>query len=98
VGVRSCAVSFVSASGVKHSAEVQAESLYEAAVEGVRAISEQWGQEPGPLTPISVEVKPPPVIHNLTLRQIRQWIGTNATSPKDKLAKQRLKGRLGEWG
>jgi hypothetical protein len=96
--VRACAVSFIGDAGVKHSAEVQAESLYEAALEGVRAISQQWGQEPGPLTPISVEVKPPPVTHNLTLRQIRQWIGTNAISPKDKLAKERLKERLGDWG
>jgi hypothetical protein len=96
--VRACAVSFVSTSGVKHAVEIQAESLYEAAVEGVRAIAEQWGQEPGPLTPINVEVKPPPVTHNLTLRQIRQWTGSNAISPKDKLAKEHLKERLGDRG
>lgn len=96
--MRACAVSFIGTSDTKHSAEVHAESLYEAAVEGVRAISEQWGQEPGPLTPISVEVKPPPITHNLTLRQVRRWTATSATSPKKKLAKERLKERLGDWG
>lgn len=92
--MRKCAVSFVGGSGVKHSAEVEAESLYEAAVEGICAISGQWGHEPALLTPIVVEVKPPPVSHQLTLQQIRSWLESASPSPKDKMMKERLKHRL----
>ena len=83
---------------MKHSAEVQAESLYEAAVEGIRAISEQWGQEPGAMTPIVVEVKPPPVAHQLTLRQIHSWLESTSAGPRDAVMKQRLKERLSNVG
>jgi len=37
--VRICRVSFTTTSGIRHSAEIQADSLYEAAVEGIKAIS-----------------------------------------------------------
>ena len=61
--VRICRVSFTTTSGIRHSAEIQADSLYEAAVEGIQAISQQWGEQPGPTTPIAVEVKAPAVQH-----------------------------------
>jgi hypothetical protein len=37
-------------SGVSHTAEVSAESLFEAAVLGVKAISQEWGQKPALMT------------------------------------------------
>jgi len=47
--VRICRVSFTTTSGIRHSAEIQADSLYEAAVEGIKAISQQCGaSSPGP--------------------------------------------------
>jgi hypothetical protein len=57
--VRICRVSFTTTSGIRHSAEIQADSLYEAAVEGIKAISHQWGEHPGLVTPIAIEVKAP---------------------------------------
>jgi len=92
--VRICRVSFTTTSGIRHSAEIQADSLYEAAVEGIKAISQQWGEQPGPITPIVVEVKAPAVQHELTLKQIRQWLDGASNSPKDKVAKDRLRQRL----
>jgi hypothetical protein len=92
--VRICRVSFTTTSGIRHSAEIQADSLYEAAVEGIKAISQQWGEQPGPVTPIVVEVKAPAVEHELTLKQIQQWLDGTCNSPKDKLTKDRLRQRL----
>lgn len=89
-----CRVWFTDSSGVRHLAEVQAESMYEAAVEGVSMIASQWGEQPGLITPITVEVKAPAVQHQLTLKQIRQWLESTCHSPKEKVTKERLRQRL----
>jgi hypothetical protein len=73
---------------------VTAESLYEAAILGIRAISEQWASEPAPVTTISVHVKAPPVSHEITWKQVRQWLDTTCAGPREKLAKERLKAML----
>ena len=62
----------------------------------IKAISEQWGEQPGPVTPIAVEVKAPTITHELTLKQIQQWLESVCVSPKDRLTKDRLRQRL--WG
>jgi hypothetical protein len=80
--MRICRVSFTTTPGIRHSAGIQADSLYEAAVEGIKAISQRWGEQPGPLTPIAVEVKAPTITHELTLKQIQQWLESGCNSPK----------------
>src|SRR5687767_1240583 len=65
---RACRVSFTDEQGTQHTAEVTAESLYEAALFGLEAISETWAEQPGVNTPISVSIVP--VFHHVTLRQI----------------------------
>ena len=74
--------------------EIQADSLYEAAVEGIKAISQQWGEQPGLITPIAVEVKGPTITHELTSKQIRHWLDGGSNSPKDMVTKNRLRQRL----
>jgi hypothetical protein len=73
---------------------VTAESLYEAAVLGIKAISEQWAQEPAAMTRLEVEVKAPPVRHEITVRQVRQWLDGTCASPKERVLKERLKAML----
>jgi hypothetical protein len=92
--LRSCTVAFTDSTGVRHTAEVTAESLYEAAALGIKAISEQWASEPGLMTSISVEVRAPAVSHEVTLRQLRQWVDGTCTGPREALLKQRLKAVL----
>ena len=94
MNVRIRRVSFTTTSGFRHSAEIQADSLYEATVEGIKAISQEWGEQPGPATPIAVEVKAPTIIHELTLKQIQQWLESGCNSPKEKVTKDRLRKRL----
>lgn len=89
-----CLVSFEDSEGVRHTAEVTAETLYEAAVLGIRAISLQWAEEPRLLTKIAVEVKAPAVRHELTFKCLKEWIDRPAGSPRDSLQRGRLKALL----
>lgn len=92
--LQTCTVSFAGSSGVRHIAEVSAETLFEAAVLGVKAISQQWGEEPGVGTRIEVQVKSPAVRHEVTLAGIRQWLGGTSRSPKEALLRERLRSLL----
>jgi hypothetical protein len=89
-----CNVSYVDMNGIKHSAQVTAETLYEAAVLGIAAISQQWAEEPALMTSIQVEAVAPAVKHEVTVKQIRQWLNSNCTSPSEKVMKDRLRALL----
>ena len=92
--LQTCLVSFVESSGVNHEDEVAAESLFEAAAFGIKAISQEWAEEPGLVTPISVEVKAPTVRHQLTLKAVRDWAVRASRSPKERLIKERVRTLL----
>jgi hypothetical protein len=60
VAVRACSVSFVDVRGIRHTAEVQAESLYEAAVLAVNAFrGDPWIERVGPSTVLDIEIRAP---------------------------------------
>jgi hypothetical protein len=85
----SCIVSYLDSSGVRHSVEVEADGLYEAAVLGVKALREN-DCEPGEVRPIEVEVRKS-VTHTLTLRRVHDYLNGASKSPKEKVSKERLK-------
>ena len=89
-----CLVSFEDSEGVRHAAEVTAETLYEAAVLGIKAISLHWAEEPRLMTKIAVEVKGPAVRHELTFKALKEWVYRPAGSPKDVMVRGRLKALL----
>ena len=61
-------MSFVDCRGIRHSVDVTAETLYEAAAAGVSLLKrEDWGEPIARGTPIDVEVRPPAVTHRLTV-------------------------------
>jgi hypothetical protein len=90
-------VSFRDSGGIQHSLEVAAESLYEAAVLAVREFRAcSWGVEiqPGTMTRLTVKVKAPTTVHELTLKQVENWLASSAKSPSDALLKKRLREML----
>lgn len=91
---RICCVSFCDRSGVRHRAEVTAETLYEAAVLGIHAISQEWAEEPALMTSIEVHVKQAAVTHEITVKQLRQWLDATCRSPRERIVKERLKTLL----
>ena len=86
MGVKHCIVSFKDT----HAVEVEAESLYEAVALAFHIFNDH-GYAPAPATEISIEVKPPSVVHTTTLNRVTDWIATSAKSPKDTPLKERLK-------
>ena len=49
MALKQCAVSFTDVRGIRHTADVEAESLYEAAVQGIRRLNQDpWIERIGP--------------------------------------------------
>jgi hypothetical protein len=89
-------VSFSGERGVRHSVEVTAESLYEAAATALSIFRQsEWGDTIGPNTDLHVAVKNPETTHRVTQNQIRRWCDGVAVSPDELLKRQRVRSLLG---
>ena len=78
--------------GIRHSAEVEAESLYEAAVQGIRRLNQDpWMERIGPGTKLEVEVREPAVKHALSVEQVERWLAGATTNPTEATKKAKLK-------
>ena len=88
--IRTCTVSFTDSEGLRHSIDVQAETVYEAAVLAIRGFqNHQCG--PGPGARLDVEAREGSVTHSVTVGRIRNWLESSAKSPRDMVLKERLK-------
>jgi hypothetical protein len=95
MAAKSCRVIFKDADGVMHSVEVQADSMYEAAVLGLKALKRSdWIDVIGPGTRITVQVQEPPIEHFLMFAQLTRWLDGGAKSPNEAVTKKRLKQML----
>ena len=96
MAVRACSVSFVGPTGVRHSVEVTAETLYEAAAAALMLMrKDEWGEPIAPGTPIEIQVREPPTTHTVTLAQVRRWCDGVAVSPDEVLKRKRVKQLIG---
>ena len=93
---RSCFVSFIDSEGIEHSVRVPAESLYEAAIEAIAAFRRSVLAEMpfGPNTRLTIRVKAPEEEHTISVGKVLSWLDGVASSPSEKLKKNRLKERL----
>ena len=95
MAVRLCTVSFKSATGVSHSVEVEAESLYEAAARGLARLKKGgWVEGLGPGTRLEIQVREPATHHVITVERLRRWIHGTTISPVETLRKAKLKHLL----
>jgi hypothetical protein len=91
VALRACTVSFKGASGIRHSLDLEAETLYEAAVMAIARFRQDiWGEAVGTGTVLDVEVREPAAKHSLTLQQVERWLGSPG-SPYEASKKAKLK-------
>ena len=91
MAVCACTVSFKDVRGIRHAADVEAESLYEAVVLGVRRLNQDsWIDRIGPATVLDVEVRTPGTTHSISLQQVERWLAGATTNPSEasKKAKQ----------
>jgi hypothetical protein len=91
--VRRCLVSFVDVRGVRcHTADVEAESLFEAAVLGVQRFrADPWIERLGRGVVLDVEVREPGNKHSISLQQVERWLDGATTNPNEATKKARLK-------
>lgn len=80
---------------MRHSTDVQAESVFEAAVLGLAILRKDgWTPAAAGGTRIAVEIREPVTKHELTVMQIERWLNGATTSPNERVRKDRLKGLL----
>jgi hypothetical protein len=77
---------------LRHTVEVEAESLYEAAALAVRTFR-QHKCEPPLNSKLKVEISTA-VIHTVTPRRIHEWSEGGERSPKERILKDRLRKLL----
>ena len=91
-GMASCIVSYMDTEGLRHTVEVQAESLYEAAVLAMR-VFKQHDCQPGEINKLEVEIRSS-VIHTVTPKKVHEWLNGGAKTPKEAVMKERLRSLL----
>jgi hypothetical protein len=92
---RTCYVSFTDNEGIRHSVEVTACTLYEAAVMAI-AQFRRCGfttNAPGPATRLTVAVKSPSTTHEVQWGKVETWI-QSAGKPNEQAMKNRLRELL----
>lgn len=87
-----CIVSFTHLDGVRHSVEVQADGLYEAAILGLAAFRKH-DLNPKGLTEFEVEVRSS-IKHTLAVNKIEAWLERGVRTPKEAALKERLRALL----
>lgn len=85
----SCIVSYLDADGLRHAVEVEAESLYEAAV----LLIVPFGNTTASQGNLEVEIRSS-VIHPITPKKIYDWLNGGAKTPKEAVMKARLRALL----
>jgi hypothetical protein len=94
---KSCLVTVVDASGMRHSVQVQAESLYEAAARGLAALrSGGWvPQSQLSKSRLEVLVSEPAKRHTIQLGRFEAWLtSSGAVGPKEFAKKQKIRELL----
>lgn len=95
MAARTCLVTVTDMRGIKHVAEVTADTLFEAAVLGLAALkSDEWNGEIGPSTRLEIRVQAPATTHVLSVQQIERWLDGGAKSPNEQVRKRKLKEML----
>ncbi len=96
MSLRVCTVGFQSPTGIHHSVEVEAETLYEAAGLGLARLKKDgWIEGLGPATKLEIAVRAPAAHHTLTVTQLQKWINSVNTGAGDVLKKAKIKHLLG---
>jgi hypothetical protein len=94
---KTCTVSVSGVRGSRHSVEVLADTLYEAAALGLKLLRDDgWVDQPGPATRLQIEVKAPAVRHEVTVQQIQRWLEGASISPNEMVRKAKLKAMLSQ--
>ena len=86
-----CIVSFLDLDGIRHSVEVQADGLFEAAVLGLAAFRKHGLElNPAGLAQLDIEVRSS-ITHTVTVKKVHDWLQRGVRTPKEAVLKERLR-------
>ena len=86
VPARTCSVSFVGTSGIRQGVEVEAESLYEAAVKAIaRFRSDPWMEQVGNAAALDIKIRESSTKHSVTLKQVESVAREHECQPACRL-------------
>ena len=99
-GPCSCTVAFTDPEGVRHSVQISAESLFEAAATALKAFQNATNVDckPGGATVLEVSVSPPVVTHHVAVNKLKAWLASNGRTPREQALKHRLREMLDGGG
>ena len=87
--MKHCIVSFVDVGGIRHSVEVQADSMYEAAAAALESFHEHECS-PGIGSELEVQVRTA-VTHTVAMKKLKEWAELGGGSPRDVILKRRIR-------
>lgn len=91
--VHQCEVSYTDPEGIRHSVQVTAESLYEAAVLGIEALRAcpVRSGDVGLGATLEVEVYQSLTRHSLPVTRLKRWLEGSGKTPAEQVLKKRLR-------
>ena len=89
-------MTFTDLNGLKHTVELEADSVHEAAMLALQAFKKSAFVElaPGLASRIQVSVREPLVTHEVSLVKLRQWVELGSVNPNEVSRRRRLKAIL----
>jgi hypothetical protein len=87
-----CIVSYLDMDGVRHTVEVEADSMYEAATLAITKFRTH-DIRPAGMAQLEVEIRSS-IVHTLTVKRLEGWLKAGARSPKEMATKERLRALL----
>jgi hypothetical protein len=92
---RDCVVKLVDDHGVEHSVRVRAESVYEAALKGLRKLEKVgWEGDGSTIGWVVVEIHEEPTVHRVHVEKMLGWIKSSGRTPRDETRKGKLRALL----
>jgi hypothetical protein len=91
--LRSCLVSYQDIESVRHTVEVTAGSLYEAAILGMKALRVPNWENSSNLE-IEIRVRTPQVRHSISNAVLTAWLARRGKTPEEEILKVRLRELL----
>jgi hypothetical protein len=90
---RACQVTYQDLDGVRHTVQVEAQSVYEAACLAIRALRKAGlvEHQPGPATKFEVQVREAVVTHEVTVGQVQRWLALGSSNPNEEAKRKRLR-------
>lgn len=89
MGLRKCTVSFTDARQCVHSVEVTAETVYEAAAEGLKLLDAEYLND-DTIAHLRVEIHTV-TVHEVPVSKLKQWIDSSSRGPKEHMQKARFR-------